>query len=333
MKISIIIPMYNAEKYIGECLDSILSQDFGSFECEIVIINDGSKDNCFALAQQYAKKNSNIRIYCQNNKGQSAARNYGIRKSSGDYVCFVDADDYWFPNSFKKVISCYNKWSEGEIITFNMLKREEGDKSNHGKGVSTGLILGPITGIQYISKYNYNNGPCWYMVKREYLIANNIYFVEGYYCEDGMFTMKLLLCSTKIYRVDANVYCYVLHPGSTVTRRDIEHINKMLLSFEFAIDYLTKLINDYIPQMTTECFENCIIRRNSYVYFYLIRILRSKISHKDVLRRVKTLKDSNIYPFSDISKHYPGIKNWIIYQILIHPYMYYWICYLYRHIR
>ncbi|WP_288214440.1 glycosyltransferase family 2 protein [uncultured Bacteroides sp.] len=333
MKISIIIPMYNAEKYIEGCLDSILSQDFGPFEYEIVVINDGSKDNCLALAQQYAKKNKNIHIYSQNNKGQAAARNYGIRKSSGNYVCFVDADDHWFPNSISKLTSCYSKWSEAEIITFNMLGKDENENNNLVKEVSTGLILGPMTGIQYIAKYNYNNGPWWYMVRREYLVANNIYFIEGYYCEDGMFTMKLLLCGTKIYHVDANVYCYILHPGSTVTRRDTEHMNKMLFSSEFAINYLTQLIENHASQMTTECFENCIIRRNSYVYFYLIRILRSKVAHEEVLRRVKALKDSNLYPFSDISKHYPGIKNSIIYQILIHPYMYYLACYLYKHIR
>lgn len=331
MKISIIIPMYNAENYIGGCLESILSQDFNSFEYEIVIINDGSKDQCLTLAQQYAQKNSNIHIYSQTNKGQAAARNYGIQKSSGDYICFIDADDYWLPNSINKVTSCYSKWADGEIVTFNILRRAENDK-NISEG-SSGAISEPMTGVQYIAKNNYNNSPCWYIVRREYLVINNLCFLEGYYCEDGMFTMKLLLCSTKIYHVDANVYCYVLHPGSTVTRRDTEHINKMLLSFEFAIDYLTRLINDYRSRMTTECFENCIMRRNSYIYFYLIRILRSKVSHKEALQRVEALKALALYPFSSICQCYPGIKNKAIYLILVHPYVYYLACYLYKRIR
>ena len=103
MKVSVIIPVYNTEKYLAECLDSILNQTLDSYE--IIIVNDGSTDGSLQLINQYAKRYSNISVINQNNQKQGAARNAGLKVANGEYVCFIDSDDMLEKNALDY---CYN---------------------------------------------------------------------------------------------------------------------------------------------------------------------------------------------------------------------------------
>ena len=90
--ISVVIPLYNCEKYINECLDSVLANSFSDYE--LIIINDGSIDNSLKIAEEYSKKDPRIKVYSQENRGVSYTRNRGIKLAKGDYISFIDADDY-----------------------------------------------------------------------------------------------------------------------------------------------------------------------------------------------------------------------------------------------
>ena len=91
-KISIIVPVYNTEKYIRQCLDSILNQTYQNFEC--LLINDGSSDNSLSIAESFAQNDSRMKVFTKENGGPSSSRNYGLNKVSGEFITFVDADDY-----------------------------------------------------------------------------------------------------------------------------------------------------------------------------------------------------------------------------------------------
>ena len=104
MKLSVIIPCYNAEKYLGECLDSLLAQDVKDFE--IILIDDGSRDGTAQLARRYAQQDERIRLIGQENAGVSAARNAGLRIARGEWVLFVDADDVLPQSALGKLLSC-----------------------------------------------------------------------------------------------------------------------------------------------------------------------------------------------------------------------------------
>ena len=108
-KLSIIIPMYNAEKYIGICLDSILDSNLLKEEYEIVIVNDGSQDKSSEIAQDYASRYSNVAYLTQENQGQSTARNYGIKSCQGEYVWCVDADDKLISAQLPKLIDALDE--------------------------------------------------------------------------------------------------------------------------------------------------------------------------------------------------------------------------------
>ncbi len=96
--VSVIVPVYNTEKYLRRCIDSILAQTFTDFE--LLLINDGSKDNSGAICDEYAKKDSRIRVFHKENGGVSTARNLGLNDAKGDYIIFLDADDYWYNSTF-----------------------------------------------------------------------------------------------------------------------------------------------------------------------------------------------------------------------------------------
>ena len=96
MKFSIIVPIYKVEKYLNQCVDSILSQDFSDYE--MILVDDGSPDNCPYICDEYSKKNSKVVVIHKENGGLSDARNAGIMAAKGDYLFFVDSDDYWDDN-------------------------------------------------------------------------------------------------------------------------------------------------------------------------------------------------------------------------------------------
>ena len=100
--VSIIVPMYNSEKYIERCVKSLISQSYKNIE--IVIVDDGSKDNSLQLIKDYANKDSRIKVYTQSNQGPSVARNTGLDNSTGKYIMFVDADDFIEHNMFKNLV-------------------------------------------------------------------------------------------------------------------------------------------------------------------------------------------------------------------------------------
>ena len=115
IKISIIIPVYNVEDYLSQCLDSVLSQDFDDFE--VICVNDGSTDNSLIILEKYAKLDSRIKIISQINGGLGSARNTGLKHANGEYVMFIDSDDYISEGSLKKIY--YNAVSNNsDIVIF-----------------------------------------------------------------------------------------------------------------------------------------------------------------------------------------------------------------------
>lgn len=120
LMLSIIIPMYNAEKYIEECLDSILNSNLPKKLYELVIVNDGSKDKSPEIAQNYAAKYSNVTYLTQENQGQSTARNYGIKTCKGEYVWCVDADDKVISEQLTKIIEALDEYKNLDILAVQL---------------------------------------------------------------------------------------------------------------------------------------------------------------------------------------------------------------------
>ena len=131
-KISVIVPIYNSEKYLKKCLDSLVSQTLKNIE--ILLINDGSSDNSLEICKNFERKYSNVKVFSHENKGVSYTRNVGLMNAKGAYITFLDADDYLSSNSIKNLISFFDKhYEEIDLVTYPIYYVKKGVESEHPK--------------------------------------------------------------------------------------------------------------------------------------------------------------------------------------------------------
>lgn len=303
--------MYNAEKYIGKCIESIIAQNADWSNYEVIVIDDGSKDRGKDIAQRY----SCVKYFYKENGGQSTARNMGIEKACGDYICFVDADDYLIENSI------------GDVL--EMAERNDLDMACYGLGrpdevKPTGLFLeyDIMSGAEYIAKNNYNNGPWWYLIKREFIRKNHLHFVEGRYGEDGMFTMTALLIAERVQGCNRSCYCYVLQPNSTTTNRNRNHMLKMMDDYLFVYGYMSNLAEEYYDKVPAAAYERLKYRAASYLFFLLVRLLRFPNAGTLIDETINQMKKQDAYPIRRPEPLcYPDWKYTVITFVVNHPWM------------
>lgn len=225
MKISIIVPIYNAEKYIDVCLDSLVSQTYKNYE--IILVNDGSQENEEEIIYKYMLKHKNIFYYKKKNGGQASARNYGLSKITGDYIMFVDSDDYLDKNILN-ILSTEIKKYKYDILCFDFNKVLDNriEKYNTFLGLSNDIISNYIIS---------DPSPCNKIFNSILFKDNSIRFTEGRIYEDLAIIPTLACYTNKIGYINKYLYNYVIHDNSTM--RQIKYNDKLKDIF-FALDYL-----------------------------------------------------------------------------------------------
>ena len=213
-KFSIVIPVYNAQKYIKKCISSLMNQTYNDFE--IICINDGSTDGSEELLLQLQNEHPQVKIFTQANSGVSSARNRGIIEASGSYILFLDADDYIRNNALSLLNKTINKIVDADIIQFQ-----------HINLVNNSI---KILSDKYISKVPYRflenvekSFPvndyifCWDRVyKRDFLLKNNIEFpLKQKFAEDYLFVVQCYKNNPLICTLDNYLYCHVINSDST----------------------------------------------------------------------------------------------------------------------
>lgn len=232
IKVSVIVPVYNAAEYISKTLKSILDQDFDSFE--IIIIDDGSTDNSLEIIKN-TLENTKIpnKIIQQKNQGVSVARNNGIEASKGDYLAFVDADDHIAPNHLSVL---YNGQSD---FSLTLVVKEEGEKLTNPKpytqkSISTEEFIKMELNMQIV--FNFFQ----LMYKTDIIKNNNIRFTPGIvYGEDIEFAHKVLLYGDEIIINNQKTYYYVQHPDSAIKTTEFKRFDIVKI-FENLADFYNK---------------------------------------------------------------------------------------------
>jgi glycosyltransferase involved in cell wall biosynthesis len=227
MKISIIIPVYNSEKYLKQCLDSILKQTYKNLE--IVLVDDGSKDSSLKMCNEYSKSDKRIKVFSKENGGTSSARNYGLKHITGEYVIFIDNDDYILDeNSFSNIIILLKK-NKPDILLHNCIYYWE----------NTGKFTYPKTdfdrkeiinknkyeALDYLIKNNIYTYTVWdKVIKTSVIKNNNILFSEGKRNEDSEFCIKILEVTKSYDYCDKPCYVYrKLHSYAQTSTLKYEH--------------------------------------------------------------------------------------------------------------
>lgn len=192
--ISVVIPVYNVEKYLKEALESIIYQEYKNLE--IIIINDGSTDTSLEIVKKYMIKDKRIKLIDQKNKGQSKARNRGIEVATGDYIYFFDSDDILAEQA---LYECYKKIKNSDLDLVVFDGETFGEKETPKKLVHTGLVENEVyKGYLLLKKECYQVSPCRKFIKTSVLKNNNLKFYNGIIHEDELFAPLLYLNSTKV---------------------------------------------------------------------------------------------------------------------------------------
>lgn len=209
IKYSFIVPVYNTEKYLKKCLDYLVKQTLKDFE--IIIVNDGSTDNSSQIINKYQEKYSNIKLIEQKNQGLSMARNNSVKKALGEYLIFIDSDDYVEPDLLKRIDE---NIEDVDVLRFQIYEEDESYKNKvKVEEVPFDMVDGK-TAIKLITNYKYVE-PAWcYVYRKEYYIKNKFNFKKGVYHEDFGLIPYVIYKAGKVKSIDYAGYHYVTRNGS-----------------------------------------------------------------------------------------------------------------------
>lgn len=267
MKYSFIIPVYNSEEYIVKCLNSIIIQNKNKSNFEIIVVDDGSADNTQKIVEELSKKHKNIiKYYKRKHEGVSSTRNYGIDKSCGEYIIFVDSDDLVY-DKFLYRIDKVLKNKKYDVIKSKVKCVEDKKHDGRFKMPVFKNLEGMDALIKFIKTNNIFATPWSYVINREFLIKNNLYFREGRLHEDYGLIPVLLSKAEKVASLKFYGYKYIKRDNSVVTKSDelseITRINDFIFHTYNLLSYFEYLENK---------------KQKKIIYDYLLNRLDVKIN-------------------------------------------------------
>jgi hypothetical protein len=325
VRLSIIVPVFEVEAFLGRCLESLLDQDLSPDDYEIVVINDGSEDGSLALANRYAHNHQNVHVHTQPNQGLSAARNAGVIRAKGRYVFFVDSDDYVARCVLASLVDLMDQ-ENLHVLGFGHVSVDVNEPvPDSGDERSVLDRVEVVSGLDYVANHRYANNAWWYLLDRQFLLDSGIQFEQGRYVEDAIFTASVLCAADRVAKVPIAVYYYVQRPGSIMRLAGDTHARKMIADYErvvFGLGELRQRIatGRNVPEGTLTRLQT---RQQSFVFFLIGRLMRSSLPEQtilpDVLDRFRTI---HAYPLSHFpGADYPGIRYRLLGFIFSRPFL------------
>ncbi len=301
-KVSIIIPIYNGEKYLTKAIESAIKQSLS--EIEIIIVDDGSTDNTSSLLEQYSKKDDRINIYSHHaNLGLGPSRNLGIDKASGKFLYFLDVDDYLHLNALE---SLYEQamLEDLDILQSKYIKKK-GEKKKILPQDLTPLPK-PVNGIEYFHQDFFVSPPVWAkLYKRKFIDNNNIRFKNMYY-EDMLFTFESIVKAKRVNNTLWPTYIYQTHEQSITAG----FTNKHMEDYIYVLDELQRyfLRNELTDKKSTFPI---------HYFLFLARLsdLGIKKGNNNQKKHIKAYVEKQAKKYNKFvleNQTYPILKKWMI---------------------
>lgn len=293
MKLSIIVPLYASEKWMRKCIDSLLDQDLSESDYEIILVNDGSPGNDLEIAQEYASQHANIVVLSQPNKGTSGARNTGLRNATGEYVCFVDPDDYVLPNSYGKLVKQMDE-ERLDMLRFDYQMVNEAYEIIPPSPREMKMDYTPslMDGKTFLRDRLGIACYMWvYLYRLSIIKDNGIWCYEGDYFDDTPWLPRVLLKSERVNLSRSKVYCYLQRSDSLVKSQSPQSIEKKMKGQRFLIEELGRQKND--------CTDSGAIRWYDMMRAHCVLTLLSLVAvhhYNRVKETLHFLKQQNVFP-------------------------------------
>ena len=259
-KLSILVPCYNAEALLPRAVESVLAQSFGDFQ--LILVDDGAKDRTPEICDAYAARDKRVRVIHQANAGASAARNAALAAAEGEYIAFLDADDYLRPDAYEKLLGAIEQTGAdcaccGYVHTFEdgSLGEEAAAPLPGGlhtpEEVQAGIVL-PL--LQDRLREGMVEGMVWrYVFRRDVIAGNGISFPDCYYLEDELFLLRYLMHPARMVSVEEGLYFYYLNRRS-VTHRYHSDLTALLAR---VLAEKETLISEYALPVRADWRDNC----------------------------------------------------------------------------
>lgn len=270
-KFSIIIPVYNVEEYIKKCLDSVFAQTEKDFE--VIVVNDGTKDNSMDIVKNYEVKMIN-----QENKGLSAARNKGVKEAKGEYIIFLDSDDYIEKNLLHEIKKSLK--NDPDLVRFQIKEKYPDKEIKYEESPFTGLT--GEDAFTKISNYHFVENAWCYAIKRKYYLKEKFKFKEGSIHEDFGLIPLVIIKSSRVNSIPYIGYNYIQRQGSIMSNKNYDKIKKRVNDFYHHYHFLLEEINKtnlnslYFKSFIANSLIIKITELNSKEYHEYLKILRKE---------------------------------------------------------
>ena len=315
VSLSIIIPVYNVAQFLRDCLESIVKQGLDNYE--VILIDDGSNDGSSDICDWYVSHYSQFHVIHQNNAGVSEARNKGILEAKGEYVLFLDGDDFLIPGSIPPLLNIAFQ-NNLDLLGFKHIFVPENGMFEQDISLNAQSNLNILSGKDYIAQYNFTIQIWWYLVRRDIIVYNKIFFPAGHMLEDAAYNMRLFLKCDRMAQVQNVAYCYRMRSNSIMHKNDNEHMTCLLDDYIYAAEIINDTIKKHLSDLNDEALKRCLTRRDSYIFFGAIRACKIGRSADFI----KLAKSKGLYPFPNLNEtDYPGLKYKLLHWCIVKPWL------------
>lgn len=321
VKVSVIIPVYNVEKYLCECVDSVLKQTYSSYE--IILVDDGSTDSSGSICDSYEIKDSRISVIHKENGGLSSARNAGLEIAVGKYVYFFDSDDYITAQTLEKLVETAEK-ENSDIVFFDAVSFADAEdnfkvsqnyirKHNYKTGKGTAVFS------EMQKNEEFHSAVPLLFIKKDLLEQNDIRFIDGIYYEDMLFTYQVFCCSRVASQVKEAFYHRRYRKNSIMTsKKNPKHFASFKRVYEEVKSFSESL------GIADEAFAKAYIVRCAFNCFNIYEKL-SKDDKEKNKEKIKAISDdilkNNAFGNKALQMRCYGKIFWVIYKLIEIPFM------------
>ncbi len=312
--VSVIIPVYNVEKYLRESVDSVINQTYKNLE--IILVDDGSTDSSGKICDEYIDKDERVTVIHKKNEGPSKTRNAGINNANGKYIYFLDSDDYIADNAIENLVLTAET-NQADLVFFDAISFSD-DASEVVQGYKVKGSYEPCSGFEMLAKLHknkdYHCSVVLLFIKRDVFTENSISFLESAYCsEDLLFTYQIYCCAARAAQCKKTLYHRRFRPNSIVTSKKSErHFRSCRDVFEIVRDF-SKAIGVSDRYMATEYTVRCAY--NALNVYNKLSKKDKTLCKKEYKKLKKDILSSNAFGNKALKMRCYGTAFWFVYKL------------------